>query len=173
VGLRGTRATVAQEVARVPGIIKAKIKPMNKAKPKAGSHLSAKTFKFGRVEKERVAKGVCGGVNNLKRIACFVGLFGTRATASHEVAKVAKVPREMNERSRNQKAGSHLSAKTFKFGRVEKERVAKGVFGGVITTGTRATVSHKVTKSQNNKSKNKTNELSHTKSWKPFISKNF
>jgi hypothetical protein len=31
---------------------------------KAGSHLSAKTFKFGRVEKERVAKGVCGGVNN-------------------------------------------------------------------------------------------------------------
>jgi type I restriction enzyme, S subunit len=32
---------------------------------------------------------------------------------------------------RNAKAGSHLSAKTFKFGRVEKERVAKGVFGGV------------------------------------------
>jgi hypothetical protein len=60
-----------------------------------------------------------------------VGLFGTRATASHEVAKVAKFPREMNVQSRNAKAGSHLSAKTFKFGSVEKERVAKGVFGGV------------------------------------------
>jgi hypothetical protein len=65
-----------------------------------------------------------------------VRLCGTRATVSHEAAKVAKVPRELkkNDKSRMQKLEAIYQQKLLNLVELKKSVLQKA-FAGELTTG--------------------------------------